>query len=99
MPRRGRAGRAVRALAGNPRRHTEVDLVPPYDVTLLAEKGSPPRYARAYLTVRVPAALGRPLDRVDVESSLWEGGTISVTARCEGGALVATDVEAGPPGG
>ncbi len=78
---------------------TEVDLVPPYDVQLLTEEGSPSRYAGAYLSVRVPPGLGRPLDRKDIEESLWEGGTISVTARCEGMTLVATAVDASPPAG
>jgi uncharacterized protein DUF6281 len=74
--------------------HTELDLAPPYDVLMLVERSSVPRYDRAFLTVRVPTALGRPLDRSDIETSLWEGGTISVTAGCRNGRFVARHVEA-----
>ncbi len=79
--------------------HTELDLVPPYDVDLFAESSSAARYARAHLTVRVPSRLGRPLDREDIERSLWEGGTISIRAHCEDAAFVADRVDARPPTG
>src|SRR2546422_3231003 len=36
---------------------TEVDLVPPYDVDLLVDHASAPRYLRAFLTVHVPQSL------------------------------------------
>lgn len=74
--------------------HTELDLAPPYDVSMLVERSSVPRYDRAFLTMRVPTALGRPLDRSDIETSLWEGGTISVKAGCRKNHFVAQKVEA-----
>ena len=73
--------------------NTEVDLAPPYDIGLLVQESSAFRYERAHLTIRVPASLGRPLTREDVRSSLWEGGTIAVTARCEEGRFIADKVE------
>jgi len=76
---------------------TELDLEPPYDVTMYAAVSSAPSYERAYLTVRVPVELGRRLDRPDIESSLWKGGTISITARCDDGRFVATRIKAQPP--
>lgn len=78
--------------------YTEVDLKPPYDVDLFVEESSAPRYDRAFLTVRVPASLGEPLTRADVESSLWEGGTVSARVRCgDEGAYVAERIAAAPP--
>jgi hypothetical protein len=49
------------------------------------------------LDVRVPAALGKPLTRADLRASLWNGGTITVTATCRGGRYIATQVTAAPP--
>jgi hypothetical protein len=78
--------------------NTEVDLVPPYDLDLFVETTSAPRYARAFLTVRVPSELGRPLTRADVRRSLWQGGTIRIGTRCGlRGRYVATSVKAFPP--
>jgi uncharacterized protein DUF6281 len=74
--------------------HTELDLAPPYDVSMLVERSSVPRYDRAFLTVRVPTVLGHPLDRSDIETSLWQRGTISVTAGCRNGRFVAQHIEA-----
>jgi len=78
--------------------HTEVDLEPPYDVDLFVQQASEARYERIYLTVRVPPALGKPITRDDVESSLWEGGSIALRVRCaDDGGYVAEGVEASPP--
>jgi hypothetical protein len=78
--------------------HTEVDLEPPYDLELFVEETSAPRYARAFLTVRVPSSLGRPLTRADIRRSLWQGGTIRIGTRCGlRGRYVATSVKAFPP--
>jgi hypothetical protein len=77
--------------------HTELDLVPPYDVYLYAARSSPRGYERAYLTVRVPAELGKPITRYDLKSSLWRGGRISIVARCVQRRFVATEVAAYPP--
>ena len=72
--------------------------MPPYDVDLFAEQASEPRNERAYLTVRVPPAVGRPITRNDIESSLWEGGTVALRVRCSGdGGYVAENLEASPP--
>jgi hypothetical protein len=75
---------------------TEVDLTPPYDITMLAEHASTPSYERAELTIRVPASLGRPIRRDDLRTSLWEGGKIAVTAGCSGEGYLADYVEAFP---
>lgn len=53
--------------------------------------------AALILAVLVGLALGRPVTREDVRSSLWEGGTIAVTASCEEGRFVADEVETFPP--
>jgi Family of unknown function (DUF6281) len=76
---------------------TEVDLVPPYDLEMFVENASSPRYERANVSVRVPAALGEPLSREDVRSSLWKGGTISLTVTCREGLYIAQQVDAYPP--
>jgi Family of unknown function (DUF6281) len=77
---------------------TELDLDPPYDVYVIVDEASAPRYERAYLTVRVPPSLGRPITRDDVQASLWEGGTIALRARCSrDGGFVAEDVAAFAP--
>jgi hypothetical protein len=74
------------------------DLKPPYDLELFVESTSAPRYARAFLAVRVPRSLGRPLTRADVRRSLWQGGTIRIGTRCGlRGRYVATSVKAFPP--
>jgi hypothetical protein len=76
---------------------TELDLVPPYDLEIFVDESSAQRYERAYLTVRVPAELGQPLTREDIRSSLWEGGTISLTVKCRDGRYLAEQAEAHPP--
>jgi hypothetical protein len=76
--------------------HTELDLLPPYDVHLYVVHASVPRYERAYLTVRVPENLGQPITHMDVESSLWRGGSISLTAKCGDHRYLATEVAAQP---
>jgi hypothetical protein len=75
----------------------ELDMAPPYDLTMYVEESSAKRYERAYLTVRVPAELRRPLSRADLRSSLWEGGTISLTVSCREGRYLAEQVDAHPP--
>jgi Family of unknown function (DUF6281) len=77
---------------------TEVDLVPPYDLSLRVLRSSAPRYVRAALDVRVPAELGRPLTHRDISTSLWRGGTIALTVACRDGRYLATDVTAAPQG-
>ena len=76
---------------------TELDLVPPYDVDVFVGETTASRYERAFLTVRVPEQLGRPLTRSDIRSSLWEGGTIELTVGCNDGRYVAMRVAADPP--
>ena len=77
--------------------HTELDLNPPYDVRVQVAESSAGRYERAELTIRVPEEAGRPLDRNDVRTSLWEQGTISARVWCREGAFVAETVDAEPP--
>ncbi|MEX0985242.1 MAG: DUF6281 family protein [Actinomycetota bacterium] len=76
---------------------TEVDLVPPYDVRLQVVHASSSKYFRGLIWVRVPPALGQPLTRSDLRTSLWEGGDLTVTAVCDGELFVATSVVASPP--
>jgi Family of unknown function (DUF6281) len=76
--------------------NTEVDLVPPYDVSLFVQDASSQRYLRAFLDVRVPFDLGRPLTRQDVRSSLWKGGNITVVATCRGRHYIAERIQASP---
>jgi hypothetical protein len=75
----------------------EANMNPPYDVRLDVLRSTPHRYERADLLVLVPKALGRPLDADDLHNSLWQGGTITITAVCRGGRFVATGVAAKPP--
>lgn len=76
---------------------TELDLVPPYDLMLRVDQTSAARYERAHLVVRVPQELGTPLTHADIRSSLWEAGTIAVTATCKGDRFIAVRVQAFPP--
>jgi hypothetical protein len=77
--------------------HTELDLDPPYDVRIRVSEASVAAYERAEINVRVPVALGTPLTRSDIESSLWEGGTLKATVSCHDGSFVASSVTAAPP--
>lgn len=76
---------------------TEVDLVPPYDLSLLVRHASSGRYLRAFLDVRVPASLRRAITRPELKASLLHGGTVSITATCRSGRYIATHVETAPP--
>jgi hypothetical protein len=76
----------------------ELDMLPPYDIEMKVAEASAPRYLHAFLTVRVPAALGRPLSKADIHRSLDRGGTIAVTATCAGGRYIAERIRAVPPG-
>ena len=80
-----------------PRGQTEVDLVPPYSLSVLVLHSSSPRYLRAFLDVRVPASLGRPITRPELRASLLHGGTVSIIATCRSGHYIATHVETAPP--
>jgi hypothetical protein len=71
---------------------TELDLIPPYDLSIHVASASNARYERAQLTIRVPPSLGRPISHADVENSLWKGGSIAITAGCDGSLFVAIDV-------
>jgi hypothetical protein len=76
---------------------TEVDMVPPYDLSMRVDEASVARYERSFVTIHVAADKGRPLTRQDVRSSLWQGGILSVTATCVDGQFWAEDVTASPP--
>jgi hypothetical protein len=80
-----------------PNGDTETDLVPPYDLSLLVRHTSSARYARAFLDVRVPASMGRPITEPELRASLLHGGTIAITVTCRSGRYVATRVETAPP--
>jgi hypothetical protein len=75
---------------------TELDLLPPYDLELLVRRASDPRYEGFDLFVRVPPSTGKPLTKEDIRTSLWEGGSIAITARCEGDRFVADGVQSYP---
>jgi len=77
--------------------NTEVDLVPPYDLSMRVDEASVARYERSFLTIHVAADIERPLTQEDVRSSLWEGGNLSVTAACLDGLFMAEEVTASPP--
>lgn len=78
--------------------YEELDMVPPYDVDLFVEESSVPQYERAFLTVRVPEALGRPLTRTDIRDSLRRGGSITLSVACWlDGRYVAERIAAHPP--
>jgi hypothetical protein len=77
--------------------NTEVDLVPPYDVDLLVRDASAKDHERAFLTVRVPTSLGRPLTGGDLQTSLLKGGTIKIVARCDRSRYIAQQITAQPP--
>jgi hypothetical protein len=77
--------------------NTEVDLVPPYDLSMRVDEASVAHYERSFLTIHVAPDSGRPLTREDVRTSLWEGGNLSVTASCLDGLFMAEEVTASPP--
>lgn len=76
--------------------NTELDLEPPYDLEVSVEESEPEGYGPATLSIRVPTALGQPLTKRDVRTSLWQGGNIEVTASCRNGGFVAESVRALP---
>lgn len=80
-----------------PNGDTETDLVPPYDLSLLVLHTSSDRYARAFLDVRVPASMGRPITEPELKASLLHAGTIAITATRRAGRYVATHIETAPP--
>jgi hypothetical protein len=48
--------------------------------------------------VRIRPALGEPITRADVETSLWKGGSIALRVQCaDEGRYVAEEVDASPP--
>jgi hypothetical protein len=73
---------------------TELDLRPPYDVTMLVRDASAATYLSAELSIRVAPELGAPLTHDDVASSLWNGGDLDVVAACRGDRFVARSVTA-----
>jgi hypothetical protein len=78
--------------------YEELDMVPPYDVDLLVEESSAPRYERAFLAVRVPKELGRPLTHTDIRDSLRRGGSVTLSVSCWlDGRYVAERIAAHPP--
>jgi hypothetical protein len=63
---------------------------------LLVRRASDPRYEGFDLFVRVPPSAGKPLTKEDIRTSLWEGRSIAIIARCEGDRFVADDVQSYP---
>jgi hypothetical protein len=80
-----------------PRHETEIDLVPPYNLSMRVDESSPSGYERTFLTIHVGRDAGRPLTRRDVEVSLQQGGSLSVTAICRDHDFWAEDLAALPP--
>ena len=79
------------------RHQTEVDLVPPYTLSMRVDDASVKRYERSFLTIHVGPELGMPLDRRDIRDVLQHGGTVAVSARCRDHEFWAEEVEAAPP--
>lgn len=79
-----------------PNETTELDLEPPYDLELIVLVASNPAYEGADLIVRVPASSGRLISRQDIRTSLGEGGSIDITARCDGARFLAESAETYP---
>jgi hypothetical protein len=75
---------------------TELDLEPPYDLELSVLVASDRAYEGADLVVRVPQSAGRLISKKDVRTSLWKGGSIDVTARCDGPRFIAEAAETYP---
>jgi hypothetical protein len=80
-----------------PNGRTELTMTPPYDLEIFAARATPRRYRRAFLTVRVPTSLGRPLTEHDIHTVLDKGGSIAITATCRDGGYVAEQVRPHPP--
>jgi hypothetical protein len=76
---------------------TGVDLLPPYDLTMRVEDASDDRYEGALLTIHVTTDVEELLDRDDVRTSLWEGGSLVVSAACGDEEFVALSVSGQPP--
>ena len=77
---------------------TELDLLPPYDLSLLVEESSARRYDRAFLDIRVASGAGKVLAREDIKESLREGGSIEVVVTgCDGRRFLAEEATAFPP--
>ena len=72
-------------------------LNPPYAVDVRVASASAGRYVGARLTVNVPVSLGRPLGFHDLHKSLLRGGTITITAGCDGDTFVAQSMHSDPP--
>jgi hypothetical protein len=88
-------GRWLGILSANGR--TETDLKPPYVLDIHVHQASKPCYLRAFLKIRVPARLGEPITRDEVENYLWHDGDIKTRVRCVRGQYVAEKVDARPP--
>lgn len=73
-----------------------VDLIPPYRLQMRVDLATVSHYERTFPTLRVESELRRPLRRRDLRSSLWQGGSISVTATCVRGQFHAQEVAALP---
>lgn len=69
------------------------DPIAPYDVNVLVQRSSDPRYENAFLMVQVPRELGRPLTGYDLAAQQRGGATIDIVARCEGTRFVAQSVK------
>jgi len=83
-----------------PHGETELDLVAPYHLEVEVGFASADRYIGATIQLRVPPALGSPLTREDLRTSLWEGGDLSAHVHCGPGPrhrFVVDEVHALPP--
>jgi hypothetical protein len=72
------------------------DIRPPYRLTIHVERG-PAAYTRAQVVVRVTEMTSPVLDRSDVETSLWAGGSVTADVRCDGARFVALGVRSHAP--
>ncbi|QZY27898.1 hypothetical protein K6T13_10325 [Nocardioides coralli] len=72
------------------------DVQAPYRLEVRVTDG-PTRYVDATITIRATTGTHPALQPGDVESSLWEGGFVIATVRCDGEDFVATGIVAHPP--
>jgi hypothetical protein len=80
-----------------PHHETEVDLVPPYNLSMRVDDASRSRYERTFLTIHVANEAGQPITQEDLRASLRRGGNLSVVAVCRDRDFWAEEVDALPP--
>ena len=70
------------------------DIQPPYRITMHVDDG-PEQYEKAEVVVHAETETSPALDADDVKSTLWTGGTVTATVRCDGDTFTAEALTAG----